>query len=412
LEGRADPAAGGTDGVKRRTFLAAGAGAIATIAAGGGGGAAFVARRINRIERFPPAELAVLRAGASTPLFERFPGLADAVPWLPLGRFPTPIEPLALDGSRAAALFVKRDDLASPLYGGNKTRKLEHVLAEAQLAGATALVTIGAIGSNHGLATALHGRALGFDVRLALFDQPVTSFVHTNVSALVVAQAGLQYGGSIAGALLAARRMHRAVRAAGGRPYFIMPGGSSRIGNIGHVAAALELAGQVRAGELPEPDRIFVALGTCGTAAGLVTGLKLAGLRTRVSAVRVVNPVPASRITVRYFAQDLADHLHDYDPAVPRLRILASDFDVITNYFGNGYGEVTRAASDAVDWASPALRLETTYTGKALAACLDYCRTEGEGQTVLFWNTFNSSPVPQAPSLDGLPVEILRALAG
>jgi hypothetical protein len=63
-----------------------------------------------------------------------------------------------------------------------------------------------------------------------------------------------------------------------------------------------------------------------------------------------------------------------------------------------------------VDWAAPMLALETTYTGKALAACLDYCRTDGAGETVLFWNTFNSSPIPQASSLDGLPAGIRRAL--
>jgi D-cysteine desulfhydrase len=395
----------------RRAFIALGLGA-AGAAVLGGGGASYLTRRLNAVGRFDPAALHALRGGEEPELFRRFPGLADAVPWRPLGRFPTPVEELHPPGrAPGVRLLVKRDDLCSTLYGGNKVRKLEHLLAEAALARSTTLVTVGGFGSNHALATALHGRAHGFRTRLSLYDQPVTPTARTNLRAFLAAGAELHYAGGTGRALLDAWRLHGESRRAGEEPYFIMVGGSSRLGNVGHVGAALELAAQVRAGVLPEPDRVFVPLGTCGTAAGLIAGLKIAGLRTRVSAVRVADPVAANARVLRYFAQDVADYLHDADAAVPRLRVDDADFDVLTAHFGDGYALPTAATVAAVEWATPALRLDTTYSGKAMAACLDHCRAAAPGETVLFWNTLNSAPVVEAPTLDGLPPALTRVFA-
>jgi D-cysteine desulfhydrase len=397
--------------VPRRTFIRAGLGAAALLLTGGGAGE-YAARRLNLIGVYPPGRLAELRGGASTLLFERYPGLADSVPWRPLATLPTPVEALPrLDGARDVNLLVKRDDGTSPLYGGNKVRKLEHYLAEAELAERRTLVTMGGVGTNHGLATAVHGGRLGFAVRLALYEQPPSPYVARNLRGFVGAGADLRYGGGELGALLAVRRLYAQSEAEGDAPYFIMPGGSSRLGSIGHVNAALELAEQVRAGVLPEPDRIFVALGSCGTAAGLIVGCRLAGLRTRVAAVRVTPAVVANRAVLHYMASDVARYLRASSPAVPRVRIGVRDFDVVASELGRGYGEPTPAAAAALAWAAPQLELEPTYTAKALAACLAHCRDRARpGETVLFWNTANAAPVEEADSVAELPAALRRHL--
>jgi D-cysteine desulfhydrase len=383
--------------VTRRIFLRTGAGAALGVLAAGAAGR-HAAGRLNAVFEFEPERLASLRGGASTLLFERFPALADSVPWRPLALVPTRIEPLpAVDGARDVQLFVKRDDHTSELYGGNKVRKLEHLLAEAALAERRTLVTYGGTGTNHGLATALHGRALGFAVRLALFEQPASPYVERNLRGFVAAGAELRVRSGEAGALLALRELYDASTAAGDAPYFIMPGGSSRLGNVGYVNAGLELAEQVRAGVVPEPDRIFVALGSCGTAAGLVAGCRLAGLRTRVAAVRASARVVANKPVVLYLANDVAAYLRRCDPSVPRVRIGPGDFDVVGDQLGAGYGHATAAAEAALSWVAPQLALEPTYTAKAMAACLAHCRGQARpGETVLFWNTVNSAPVPGA----------------
>jgi D-cysteine desulfhydrase len=382
--------------LQRRAFLTLGAGAAAVIGLGGGG-LAYSLRRINAIEHFAPDRLASLRGSASTPLFRAFGGLTQRLPWRPLGQYPTPVEPVSSASRQSGPrLWVKRDDLASPLYGGNKVRKLEHLLAEAELAERRTLITLGGIGSNHALATAIHGGALGFEVELALYDQPITPAVRRNLGGFLGANARVHYGASIPGAFVTALRLQTRSASRGGNPYFIMVGGTSRLGCIGHVNAALELAEQVARGEVPEPDTLFVPLGTCGTAAGLIVGLRLAGLRTRVAAVRVADPFPANAFVLRRIAQDTAEILRALDPNVPQLRIGLEDFDLLPDYLGSGYGYPTAAGETAVRVARPQLSLETTYTGKTFAACLDFCRQQRDTEAnVLFWNSYSSAPVPE-----------------
>jgi len=375
--------------------------------AAAGGMLAFLGARLQKIHEFPAESLRRVRDGATTPLFERHPELAARIPWKPLGAFPTPVHPIAdPSGIPGAAIWVKRDDLTSSLYGGNKVRKLEHFLAEASLAERRTLITLGGIGSNHALATAVHGAAHGYTVDLALYDQPVTPFVRRNLGGFVATEARLEHARGVAGALFLAGRMRARRARAGGSPYFIMVGGTSRLGCIGYVNAGLELARQVAEGVLPEPDRIFLPLGTCGTAAGLLVGLKLGGLRTRISAVRVADPFPASPFTVRVLAQDVADFLHAAGRSVPRLRIKPSDFDVVTNALGPGYGYPTAGGEEAVRSFAPELSLETTYSGKTMAACLEYCRRANPGETVLFWNTFSSAPIAEPVEWRALPASL------
>lgn len=389
------------EGVSRRSFLAAGAGVVVAAA----GGAAYYNHRVESIAEFPPEAIEALYAGKSNLLFERYPGLKGNLPWLPLGTFPTPVEelPSAPNAKPGVRLFVKRDDLTSPLYGGNKVRKLEHVLAEAKLLGRKSLLTLGGIGSNQCLATSIHGRPMGFEVDICIFNQPVTEHVKNNLRADAQAGANFVYGGNIVATAA------KAVGAYTSRPsaYYIPAGATTPLGNIGYVTAALELAEQVKQGLLPEPARIFVAAGSCGTAAGLIAGLKLTGLRSRCVAVQITEGIVANKLNIAHAAQNTADALRKMDPSMPAIDISMDDFDLEKRFFGGTYGGSTEEGAAAIAWAAPHLALEPTYTGKALAACLAHCADGQPGETVLFWNTINSAPL-QLADVSKLPNELQK----
>src|SRR5690606_28751211 len=115
---------------------------------------------------------------AAIPLFERAPALARSVHFSAIGTYPSPVESVELeDAGERIPILVKRDDIAAEGYAGNKVRKLEFILADARARGITRLITAGAAGSHHALATAYHGRRAGFDVSLVLFPQSLTPYV-------------------------------------------------------------------------------------------------------------------------------------------------------------------------------------------------------------------------------------------
>lgn len=362
-------------------------------------------RRVNAVADFPSEAIRAIRGDATLPLFEAFPKLADRVPWHPIGRFPTPVVEIA-SPNPAARLWVKRDDLTCPRYGGNKVRKLEFLLAEARLATRRTLITLGGVGSNHALATAIHGRALGMEVDLLLYDQPSNFFVERNLGGFLAAGARVHYAGTTARAFLKARRLFEQRRREGAAPYFIMVGGTSSLGALGYVNAALELTRQIETGELPEPDVVFVALGTTGTAAGLLAGLRIAGLRSRVTAVRVADPVAANATVLRYFANETGTYLRSLDPSIPELRIGNDDFDVLSTQYGRGYGHTTDEARTMIRVYGDRLPLETTYTAKTLAGCIELCRAADRPMNILFWNTINSASIPAPASWADLPAEL------
>jgi D-cysteine desulfhydrase len=344
-------------------------------------------------------------------LFDRFPTLRERLPRIPLATLPTPIDVLPSPPGFRGRLFVKRDDLTSALYGGNKIRKFEQVLADAQRRGVRTLVTVGGIGSNQALAAAIHGRALGFDVEVSLGRQPVTDEVRRTLGGLLAAGARIRYARGLAGAFVNAAAAVRARRRAGQPTAYVPLGATTPLGTVGYVSAALELAEQVHHGACPPPDRIFVAAGTGGTAAGLLVGCRMAGLATRITVVRAGRGVTSAPF-LTWHARRAVALLARLDPAVPRLRLGPGDFDLEGGFAGPGYGVPTPEATDALAWAAPALRLDTTYTAKALAACLAWCRTPAAGGTILFWHTYNAAPFPVAPSLDDLPAPLRALLAG
>jgi D-cysteine desulfhydrase len=349
-------------------------------------------------------------------LFRTFPGLCARLPHRPFLAGATRVERLDLDVARGAHVYVKRDDRTSALYGGNKPRKLEFVLAQALARGARRLVTTGALGTHHGLATTILGRALGLPTTLVLVHQPLTPHVRDTLELQAAYGAELVYGANVAGTVVQMLRVLGVSQLRGERPYRVPTGGSSPHGNLGFVSAGLELADQVRAGELPEPTRIFVPVGTGGTQAGLVLGLRIAGLQSRVVGVLVTDILPPSPARLARAARRTLRLLRHAEPRVPDVAVAPSDFPLLRDQLGAGYGAPTRAARTAVEAAAACgLELETTYTGKSFAALLQGLRSgELAGEPVLFWNTHNSVDVrglaPRAPGVETLPPRFRRLL--
>jgi D-cysteine desulfhydrase len=302
------------------------------------------------------------------------------------------------------SLWIKRDDESGTLYGGNKPRKLELLLGEALARRKQAVMTFGGIGTHHGLATAICARAVGLRCILVLLRQPVTENVRRCLVLDQAAGAELHYGKGVTGVALEALRACGRELRHGQLPYIVPTGGTSAIGAIGYVNAAFELQAQVAAGELPEPDWIFVPLGSGGTVAGLVLGAKLSGLRTRVAAVLVTDILPPSAAKLARLARHSERSLRRLGADLPAVDVSAADFCILRNHLGSNYGAPTPAGRRARDLIEQleGIHLETTYTAKCLAAMLDLVRTPPyRDRRILFWNTYSS--VDPAPQLEPLP---------
>jgi D-cysteine desulfhydrase len=349
---------------------------------------------------------AAVSSSPSIALERRFPELAGRLPRRSIASLPTPVHRLAALGGAAGIdeLWVKRDDLTGQPYGGNKVRKLEWLLADALARGHRSVLTTGALGSNHALATTIYARAAGLRVLLVLVPQPITAHVRR---ALLLDHA---YGAAIHAvpSIAAARRRVVALLARGvlarDRPYLVPTGGSSAIGTLGYVNAALELAEQVAAGDVPEPAAVVVPLGSGGTVAGLVAGLALAGLGTRVVAVRVTDLLPPSPAFLARLANRALAELAGLGAGFPRLVLTPADFVVRSDWLGPGYGAPTPEGVDARRRiaASEGLVVETTYGAKALAGALALASEPAwRGRPLLFWHTYSSAD-PGA-GIDRLP---------
>jgi D-cysteine desulfhydrase len=351
------------------------------------------------------------------PLFRFFPGLGLRLPHLPLGDFPTPVEPLAGSGARLCRsdLCCKCDNVSGAPYGGNKVRKLEFILADAKAKNAVRVITSGAAGSNHALATALYAKRCGLAATLILFDQPPSAEVSENL--LMDAQAGAEmiyrerydeYARTVA------ELVKHYNKEEGVDPCVIAPGGSSPVGALGFVNAGLELKEQIDSGELPEPGAVFVPLGTMGTAAGLLLGLRAAGLATRLVGVRVTPASLADPEKFRLLYCTTNELLGTLDPAFPDLRDATGEFSFCDDQFEPGYGLASEAVNDAVALIrqDDGITLDHTYTGKAFAALLAEAASGARGP-LLFWNTKNSQPFPAeklARGRERLPAEFRKFL--
>jgi len=324
-------------------------------------------------------------------LFRAFPELGANLPWFDLGTLPTPVQ--RLDRLGLANVWIKRDDLSSPVYGGNKIRKLAFILAQVKQQRKTHMVTLGGIGTNHGLATAIFCRRLALACTLVLFPQPVTPLVKQNLRLFQYYGARLVLRPSLIRAVFAFYLTQR-LRYPGA--YFLFAGGSNAVGTLGFVNAAFELKAQIDAGQMPSPAVIFCPVGSNGTLAGLTLGAHLAGLRSTIIGVRVSfsHCGPFQSCTPETVYKLMSRTLQLLQKRVPGLKPQTLPMPLMWHdYVGAGYGFATASgqAASRLLQDTQGLLLDPTYTAKTFAAVLYYCRNQPSGsEPVLYWHTYNS----------------------
>ena len=341
-----------------------------------------------------------------------FPQLASNLPKIVLADLPTPVANLPLATTFGQhRISVKYDNQTGRLYGGNKVRKLEYLLQRACDKNAKRIATFGTVASNHALATSIYAKSMGLDCTCLLFHQTRTPNAPSVLNMHLQNETELvPFGGSRKEQVSTMRHYFR------DRHIWVIPaGGSSWLGVVGFVNAALELADQLASGEVCMPDRLYVANGTMGTASGIALGLALAELPIEVHAVRVTHDFVSSPPAMRRLMVKTATMLNRLDASIPadladRTRICFRD-----EFFAGGYAHTNDETASAVDVARQqlGLTLETTYTGKAMAALLhDIEQPELAEQSMMFWNTYNSKPLPvgseHPANVAQLPDEFLR----
>ena len=343
---------------------------------------------------------------------EKPAAIAPVLGSLRLGQFPTPLRRLQLAGVDSHDIWVKDDGCSATLYGGNKVRKLERLLDRARHRGAARLLTLGAAGSHHVLATCLHGRELGLPTHAVLTPQPWSSHAEQTLRAGVNAGLTAAPARSYLDALVQLSREKRTT------DFMIAPGGSGIDGTWAYRLAVDELKAQLQAHGLERFHAIVVAAGSGSTAAGLLAGILRTGAAERVIAVQVA-PNPALRTLILGQALCALWQFGQRTSPWAALRALG----VERRFVGAGYGHSVPAGDEAVALArSFGLELEPTYTAKAFAATLSFAR-DGvrarhhdrsklrlhQRQTYLYWHTLSS--VPLAALLEGAPQTLPGELA-
>lgn len=315
------------------------------------------------------------------------PGLDTLAHPIDLIARPTPVTVVSAlaEKWRLADFRVKREDLTHPWYGGCKVRTLEYILGHARAQGAKGIVTMGPHGSHQAVSLAIFGRLHGFQTRVVLAPRLATPEIDHNGRMLpLYGMETLRCGSFVAVPLALIRALLRPL--GGGRPYWLPPGSKSPVGILGIVESALELAQAVKSGELPMPDDVLVPTGTCATAAGLLLGFAIAGLKTRVVAVRIVPKIVTGPRKLRRLAENTLALLrrHGFNGLVNWGEMLWVD-----DHAGPGYGRDNawseQAGNDVAE--TGCFPTEPTYTSKALGLLASGALA---GRRVLYWNTYSA----------------------
>ncbi|MFO0746762.1 MAG: pyridoxal-phosphate dependent enzyme [Myxococcota bacterium] len=338
-----------------------------------------------------------------TALFEELPELAKTVPHVPLGSWPSPLEPALVAGRE---LFLKREDLSAPAYAGNKIRPLEMVFGAARAAGKKEIWATGAYGSNHALAAVVHAPRAGFEGGAILWPQPWSRTAADNLVATASVADHLRFAPSVA--LMPPIGLFTALT----RSAWVMPpGAATPLGAIGHAGAAIELSRQLRAlgaggprDASATPGTIVLPTGSTCTAVGLLVGTALAGelglmdrhALPRIVAVRVTPWPITDRHRMARMAVATAERLRRL--GAPPIAATQADYlrrlTVTGEQLGHGYGHPTPSGWAAIaEFWHRGIRLDTTYSAKAAAWLARHARDLGPGP-VVFWVTKSALPLP------------------
>ena len=314
-------------------------------------------------------------------------------PRLHFAHLPTPLEPLEnltrdLGGPR---LWIKRDDCTGLAGGGNKTRKLEFLMADAVQQGADTIITQGATQSNHARQTAAIAAKLGMECHVLLEDRTGSTqdeYKHNgNVFLDRLFEAHIYRHGGGTDMNAAMEELAAKLRDDGRKPYIVPGGGSNPIGALGYVNCALELLQQANDRSL-RIDLVVHATGSAGTHAGLVAGFKGSGSGIPVLGIGVRAPKEKQEANVFALAQATAESLYLGD-------IIARE-DVVANcdYVGPGYGFTTPETIEAIEMFArrESILLDPVYSGKGAAGLIDLIRRGefGDDMNIVFLHTGGS----------------------
>jgi L-cysteate sulfo-lyase len=325
---------------------------------------------------------------------EEHPMQLARFPRIRLGHLPTPLEPMENLSRQLGSVnfWIKRDDCTGLATGGNKTRKLEFLMAEAIAQGADTVITQGAIQSNHARQTAAAARKVGMRCEIIL-ENRTGSTQHdyrANGNVLLDKLLGARIrevpGGSDMNAEL--ERVASEVRATGGKPYVIPGGGSNVTGALGYVNCALELLAQATDRGL-KIDCVVHATGSSGTQAGLVAGLEALRSGIPVLGIGVRAPRPTQEENVFALATKVADAI-GASGSVARERVVAN-----CDYVGAGYGVPTPGMIEALKLfaRTEGILLDPVYSGKGADGLIDLARKGffEPGANVVFLHTGGSA---------------------
>jgi L-cysteate sulfo-lyase len=314
-------------------------------------------------------------------------------PRIHLAHLPTPLEHLPnltreLNGPE---VWIKRDDCTGMSTGGNKTRKLEFLMAEARDQGADIVLTQGATQSNHARQTAACAAKMGIACHILLEDRTGKTDHDYNDSGNVLLDylhgATVEYRPATPDMNAELAGVVAKLKSEGRKPYFIPGGGSNPVGALGYVNAAMELIGQANDIGL-RIDHVVHATGSAGTQAGLITGLAATRSGVPLLGIGVRAPRAKQEENVFKLACATAD-LCGVSGAVRREDVVAN-----CDYVGSGYGFSTPGSIDAIQTLArlEAILLDPVYTGKGMAGFLDLTRKGffKKGQNVVFIHTGGS----------------------
>ncbi len=328
-----------------------------------------------------------------------FPRLSIGIFPTPLGRLEALEAALRSEGLQPPTILIKRDDLSGLALGGNKVRKLEFLLADAQLQGCDTLITCGAAQSNHALQTAAAGGKFGFHTICVLdgpepVGPPAGNLLLHSILNTEIVWCTLQEGESRKEQ--ARRRIMREtterLKTAGKRPYSIPTGGSTWVGSLGYIEAVHELLHQLNDTVV---DAVYFASGSGGTQAGIVVGARACNWNTILNGVDV-DYIPADSAGIRPFwraidrlTRETAEKSGE-DVTVPADAVVLN-----SEYAGPAYGAPTAESEAAIRILArtEGIFLDPVYTAKAFAALLGDLRSNkyGPAATVLFWHTGGSA---------------------
>jgi len=292
-------------------------------------------------------------------------------------------------------LWVKRDDQTGLATGGNKTRKLEFLVAEALAQGADTLITCGAAQSNHARQTAAAAARFGLACTLVLRGEPPPQ-AQGNLLLDELLGAEILWAGADD---LTARLEETAdaLRSRGRRPYVVPYGGSNPVGVCGYVAAMEELLAQAAQAGLSF-DHIVLASSSGGTQAGLTVAARALNYRGRILGISVDLPADPLRRRMAELATATADYL-----GLP-LTFAPEDFAVEDGYRGGGYGIISDLEREAIRLLArtEGLLLDPVYTGRAFGGLIDLIRRGAfsSGERVLFWHTGGVAGLFARPTLE------------